>query len=103
MVVVNLQPLDDLVNKEDLAPEELMEQVDIGGIAMIRSAAKNFRYVSVVVNPSRYSALSHELLEREGQLSFETRFRLAQEAFQVTATYDRVVSDYLARCEPPQE
>ncbi len=103
MVVVNLQPVDDLVNKEGLVPEELMEQVDIGGVAMIRSAAKNFRYVSVVVNPERYTALSHELLERDGELSFQTRFRLAQEAFQVTAAYDRVLSDFLARCEPPQE
>ena len=103
LVAVNLLPLEAVVGKPDPSPEEVMEQVDIGGVAMIRIAAKNFRYVSVVVNPERYAAVSHELLEREGTLSFQTRFRLAQEAFQVTASYDRVLSEFLARCEPPRE
>ena len=70
---------------------------------MIRSAAKNFRYVTVVVNPERYSTVMHEMRAHEGEVTFKTRFRLAQEAFACVANYDRVVADYLRSCEPPEE
>ncbi len=75
----------------------------VRGVSMIRSAAKNFRYVAVVVNPERYAGLAHEMQAHEGAIPFTTRFRLAQEAYATTARYDEVLSDYLRRCEPPEE
>lgn len=103
LLVTNLHPIASLVADDRLSPDEVVEQVDIGGVAMIRSAAKNFRYVSVVVNHERYSALVHELRAHDGGIPFQMRFRLAQEAFQETAAYDRVLAEYLERCEPPEE
>ncbi len=76
---------------------------DIGGTAMIRSAAKNFRYVTVVVKPERYSTIMHELRAHEGGVSFATRNRLAREAFCATAAYDQAIADYFKREEPPRE
>ena len=103
MVVVNLQPLDQLLARPNIALDEVMDEVDIGGVAMVRSAAKNFRYVSVVTNPERYSTLIHELRAHEGSLPFVTRFRLAQEAFALTAQYDGILAEYLRKSEPPDE
>ena len=103
MLVVNLRPLEELIDRAELAPEEVIEQVDIGGVAMIRSAAKNFRYVTVVVKPERYAGLAHELQAHEGVVPFTTRFRLAQEAFSTTARYDAMLAEYLQRCKPPEE
>ena len=103
MVVTNFHPLEDIVKKNTLSLEEIIEQVDIGGTAMVRSAAKNFRYVTVVVNPERYPALLHELRAHDGAITFATRFRLAQEAFAATAHYDAVLAEYLHRSEPPEE
>ena len=103
MLIVNLLPLAELVEDESVTSDEVIEQVDIGGVAMIRSAAKNFRYVTVVVNPERYSSVAHEMQAHEGNVPFTTRFRLAQEAFSLTADYDKVLAEYLHRCEPPEE
>lgn len=102
-VAVNFHPLEDLIQSHAASPEEVMEQVDIGGVAMIRSAAKNFRYVGVAVNPSRYPAICHELRAHDGSLPFTMRFKLAQEAFAVTAEYDAALSEFLLKCEPPEE
>jgi phosphoribosylaminoimidazolecarboxamide formyltransferase/IMP cyclohydrolase len=101
MVVVNLHPVAQLMQQPGIMVDEVVDQLDIGGTAMIRSAAKNYRYVTVVVNPERYSTVMHELRAHEGEVSFETRFRMAQEAFACVANYDRVVADYLRSCEPP--
>lgn len=103
MVVVNLHPMEKVIDSSSGNPEEVMEQMDIGGMAMIRSAAKNFRYITVVVNPQRYSTVIHELAAHEGALTFRTRYRLAQEAFATTGHYDRVLADYLELSEPPEE
>lgn len=103
LLVVNLHPIGELLSKPNTTVDEVVDQVDIGGIAMIRSAAKNFRYVTVIVNPERYVSVAHELQAHEGSVSFATRFRLAQEAFAATAQYDRVLAEYLERCEPPEE
>lgn len=102
LVAVNLQPVDRIIAQYGASVEEVIEQVDIGGAAMIRSAAKNFRYVTAVVNPQRYPALMHELRAHEGEVSYPTRCRLAQEAFYCTAEYDRALADYLRSSEPPQ-
>ena len=102
-VAVNLHPLEQLAQKPGVTVEEVIEQADIGGTAMVRSAAKNFRYVTVVVNPARYKAIVHEMHAHEGQVTFATRYRLAQEAFACTADYDQFLADYLKISEPPKE
>ena len=101
MVVVNLQPVEQLIGRTGTTFDEVLEQTDIGGSAMIRSAAKNFRYVTVVVNPQRYPAVMHDLRALECEVSYETRYRLAQEAFACTSAYDRSVADYLESQQPP--
>jgi len=101
-VAVNLHPLGELTAQPGVRPEEVIEQVDIGGTAMIRSAAKNYRYVTVAVNPARYKTVIHELRAHDGEVSFPTRYRLAQEAFACTAEYDAFIANYLHSTEPPE-
>ncbi|HEX5890280.1 MAG TPA: bifunctional phosphoribosylaminoimidazolecarboxamide formyltransferase/IMP cyclohydrolase, partial [Pyrinomonadaceae bacterium] len=96
LVVVNLYPFAETISRDGVTREEAIEQIDIGGPAMIRSAAKNATSVAVVVDPTQYSQLIHELHEKGGSLSIPTLQRLAAEAFQHTAKYDSVVSSYLA-------
>ncbi|MDZ4861266.1 MAG: IMP cyclohydrolase [Candidatus Hydrogenedentes bacterium] len=100
---VNLHPVEDVLQRPGVTTEEVIEQIDIGGMAMLRSAAKNFRYVTCVVNPERYSTIMHELRAHDGEITFKTRFRLAQEAFAATARYDQLIADYLKRIEPGEE
>ena len=95
MVVVNLYPFAATIAREGVTREEAIEQIDIGGPAMIRSAAKNAHDVAVVTAPGQYEALMVELKENNGSLSNATCERLAQEAFQQTARYDSIVSSYL--------
>lgn len=98
MVVVNLYPFEATVARQ--APfDEIVEQIDIGGPAMIRSAAKNHPHVAVVVEPSDYSAVAEELAAGGGELSADTRFRLACRAFHHTARYDGAISNYLGRLD----
>lgn len=101
LVVVNPKPLAEITARSGGNIDEVLEQTDIGGIAMIRSAAKNFRYVTVAVNPQRYATLMHEIRAHDGEVSFATRYRLAQEAFYCTADYDRALADFLRSAEPP--
>lgn len=101
-LAVNVHPLDGLIDDPAVTPDEVVSSIDVGGIAMIRSAAKNYRYVTVVVNPERYASVIHELRAHEGIVSYVTRFRLAQEAFAMIAQYDALVADYLRSCEPPE-
>lgn len=95
LVVVNLHPLGNLLKEPGIAIEEVIDQTDIGGTAMIRSAAKNFRYVTVVVNPKRYSKVMHELRAHDGEVPFEMRYHLAKEAFECTADYDKALAGTL--------
>src|ERR1044072_889513 len=96
LVVVNLYPFAETIRRAGVTYEEAIEQIDIGGPAMIRSAAKNARDVAVVLLPSSYENIVYEMNNRGGALSLATRKRLAQEAFQQTAIYDMLVSSYLA-------
>jgi phosphoribosylaminoimidazolecarboxamide formyltransferase/IMP cyclohydrolase len=96
LVVVNLYPFAETIAREGVTREEAIEQIDIGGPAMIRSAAKNARDVAVVVSSDEYSNIVNELNENDGALSIKTRNRLAQKAFEHTAQYDIMVSSYLA-------
>jgi phosphoribosylaminoimidazolecarboxamide formyltransferase / IMP cyclohydrolase len=95
LVVVNLYPFAQTIIRQGVTYEEAVEQIDIGGPAMIRSAAKNAVDVAVVVLPSSYETIVYEMRSRDGALSLATRKRLAQEAFKQTAMYDMIVSTFL--------
>jgi len=95
MIVVNLYPFKATIDKPGVTMDDAIENIDIGGPTMIRSAAKNFKYVAVVVNPDRYSEILAEL-ETSKEISDATRLRLAREAFNHTAEYDALIDAYLA-------
>jgi phosphoribosylaminoimidazolecarboxamide formyltransferase/IMP cyclohydrolase len=97
MVVVNLYPFEETIVRKGVSLEEAIEQIDIGGPAMIRSAAKNFRDVAVVASPQSYRGVVAEMERHTGQLSFATRAGLAAGAFARTAKYDALVVAYLMR------
>ena len=101
LVVVNLYPFAQTIARPGVTLEEAIEQIDIGGPAMIRSAAKNASDVAVAVLPSSYDSIIHEMKNRHGALSLATRKRLAREAFKQTAMYDMIVSSYLSSQEQP--
>ncbi|MBI4194533.1 MAG: bifunctional phosphoribosylaminoimidazolecarboxamide formyltransferase/IMP cyclohydrolase [Betaproteobacteria bacterium] len=95
LVVVNLYPFSETVAKPDCALDEAIENIDIGGPAMVRSAAKNYQHVAVVTDPADYPVLLKEMGSANGAVGAETRFRLAQKAFSHTAAYDGAISNYL--------
>jgi phosphoribosylaminoimidazolecarboxamide formyltransferase / IMP cyclohydrolase len=97
MVVVNLYAFEKTATKPGVAFDELIENIDIGGPSMIRSAAKNFHDVAIVTSPSDYAAIADELKNSNGSLSLETRWRLAQKAFALTAAYDSAIATMLER------
>ena len=99
MVVVNLYPFAETISRAGVTREEAIEQIDIGGPAMIRSAAKNADAVAVVVDPKQYPLLIEDLHQHGGSISIPLLRRLAAQAFQHTAHYDAVVSSYLAADE----
>src|SRR5207247_4341215 len=92
LVCVNLYPFEQTIAGAEVGEEEAIEKIDVGGPTMIRAAAKNHRYVAVVVKPESYDAVVAELEESGGDLSAETRHWLANEAFAVTARYDAAIS-----------
>lgn len=97
LVVVNLYPFERTIENEAVRLEEAVEQIDIGGPAMIRSASKNWRDVAVVTDVRLYATVLNEMKETGGSLSLETRQRLATLAYTRTASYDLAISSYLAR------
>ena len=101
LVVVNFYPFEQTISREKVTLEEAIEQIDIGGLTMIRAAAKNYRHTVVLVNPERYQPFLQEMLKHNGALTYQTRFELAREAFQHTATYDTVIATYLAAIQSP--
>lgn len=103
MVVVNLYPFEQTISREGVTVEEAIEQIDIGGPAMIRSAAKNWRDVAIVVTTDDYTSLADEMRQSVGALSLATRQRLAVRAFQRTASYDAIVSSHLGARLPLAE
>lgn len=100
LVAVNLQPVREVMDLPGVTIDEVVEQIDIGGMAMVRSAAKNFKYVTVAVHPERYARIMHELRAHEGETSYNTRFQLAREAFERAAEYDNAIAAYLRAHEP---
>jgi phosphoribosylaminoimidazolecarboxamide formyltransferase/IMP cyclohydrolase len=95
MVVVNLYPFKATVSKPDVSLENAVENIDIGGPTMIRSAAKNHDSVAVVVDPADYESITGEMKKNRGQLTQDTLYRLAVKAFQHTCEYDSVIFEYL--------
>jgi phosphoribosylaminoimidazolecarboxamide formyltransferase/IMP cyclohydrolase len=93
LVVINLYPFRQTILKENVKLEEAIENIDIGGPAMLRAAAKNYLHVAVVVDPADYAIVLEEL--KSGEISSETRFGLAAKVFEQTAHYDALIAQYL--------
>lgn len=93
LVVVNLYPFKQTIAKPNVSLNEAIENIDIGGPAMIRAAAKNFKYVTVVVNPDHYAEIA--VMLKKGEVPDDFRMKLAQEAFKHTAEYDDCIQNYL--------
>ncbi len=94
MVVVNLYPFKSTIKKPNVTLAEAVENIDIGGPAMIRAAAKNFKFVTVVTNPDRYDEIA-KMVAETGEVDYDTRKKLAAEAFAHTADYDTAIANYL--------
>jgi phosphoribosylaminoimidazolecarboxamide formyltransferase/IMP cyclohydrolase len=95
LVVVNLYPFAQTVARPDATLADAIENIDIGGPAMVRSAAKNYQHVAIVTDPADYEAVLREMAAARGAVGLETRFRLARKAFSHTAAYDGAISNYL--------
>src|SRR5690348_7204609 len=95
MVVVNLYAFEKTAAKPGVSFDELIENIDIGGPSMVRSAAKNFRDVAIVTSPADYGSIVQEMEQSGGELSLATRWRFAQKAFATTAAYDSAISSTL--------
>jgi phosphoribosylaminoimidazolecarboxamide formyltransferase/IMP cyclohydrolase len=97
MVVCNLYPFEATLAKPNVAHEEIIENIDIGGPSMVRSAAKNYHDVAIVTDPSQYDAIAQELKASNGAIGLETREWLAGVAFARTAAYDAAIAGFFAR------
>lgn len=97
MVVVNLYPFEATVAKADCSLEDAIENIDIGGPTMLRSAAKNHNDVAVVTDPADYARILEEMGANDGQLSHATRFDLAIKTFEQTSRYDGAISNYFGK------
>jgi len=95
IICVNLYPFPKVVNRNDISLEEKIENIDIGGPSLIRAAAKNYKYVSVLTNPDQYDEFIEEL--KKGEISLETREKLAYAAFAYTSYYDTLIANYFEK------
>ncbi|MDW7673015.1 MAG: bifunctional phosphoribosylaminoimidazolecarboxamide formyltransferase/IMP cyclohydrolase, partial [Bacillota bacterium] len=102
LVVVNLYPFQETIAKEGVTLAEAIENIDIGGPAMVRAAAKNYQDIAIVVNPDRYEEIVVQLREKES-LPLDLRFKLALEAFSHTADYDAAIAGYLKQLTVEEE
>lgn len=100
LVVVNLYPFANTIARQDCTLAEAIENIDIGGPTMIRSAAKNFQRVTIVTDPQDYEPLLEQMRTGNGSIDDNYRFQLAQKAFSHTAHYDDAISNYLTALEP---
>lgn len=94
LIVVNLYPFKDTINKEGVNLEEAIENIDIGGPTMLRSAAKNYKDVTVITNKEDYNLVIDEIKSR-GETSLDTRYELALKVFELTSAYDSLIARYL--------
>src|SRR5699024_4428148 len=96
IVVVNLYPFKETILKEEVTWDEVIENIDIGGPTMLRSAAKNYQSVTVIVDPSDYGHILKEIKE-EGKTSLDSRFSLMQKVFMHTANYDALIAQHIKK------
>ena len=96
LVVVNLYPFEETINQEGCTLEHAIENIDIGGPAMIRSAAKNYQHVAVLTNPKDYKSFTDEINKNQGSITLDLSFSLAKKAFEKTSAYDSVINNYLS-------
>ena len=99
LVVVNLYPFEATIAQRGVTEADAVENIDIGGPSMVRSAAKNFAAVGIVTDPADYDAVLAELKENDGELSRETRRQLAAKAFHHTAHYDSAIANWFGEQE----
>jgi phosphoribosylaminoimidazolecarboxamide formyltransferase / IMP cyclohydrolase len=97
MVVVNLYPFEETIAKSGVTFDEAIENIDIGGPAMLRSASKNFKDVAVIVDPSDYEKVITAIKSSGGDLDYRARLELAKKVFRHTSRYDSVIADYLTK------
>jgi len=97
MVVVNLYPFEETISKTGVTFAEAIENIDIGGPTMLRSASKNFRDVAVIVDPSDYKKIIREMRRLKRDLSYKTRLGLAKKVFRRTSQYDKAIAAYLSK------
>ena len=102
MVVVNLYPFEETISKQGVTFAEAIENIDIGGPAMLRSASKNFRDVAVIVDPSDYKKIIREMKKLKGEISYKTRLGLAKKVFKRTFQYDKAIAAYLTKMAKEQ-
>ena len=95
MLVINLYPFEKTISQENCSFEEAIENIDIGGPAMLRAAAKNHQDVTVLISPDDYSSVLNEMATNQCKVSFETNLRLAKKVFAHTAQYDGAIANYL--------
>ncbi|MGV3654172.1 MAG: bifunctional phosphoribosylaminoimidazolecarboxamide formyltransferase/IMP cyclohydrolase [Noviherbaspirillum sp.] len=103
LVAVNLYPFEGTVARADCTLEDAIENIDIGGPAMLRSSAKNHKDVVVVCDPADYGRVLEEMRDSQGQVGYETRFALAKKVFAHTARYDGAIANYLSALGPERE
>lgn len=99
LVVVNLYPFEQTIAKPKVKLKDAIENIDIGGPSMLRSAAKNYKFVTVVTDPSDYERVLAEMKKRKGATSEKTRLELAKKVFALTARYDQAIATYLGNLE----
>jgi len=100
MIIVNLYPFEEVIKKDNVDFMEAIENIDIGGPTMLRAAAKNYQYVTLVTHPEDYKDLLSELKKNNGSISVETNFRLAVKAFSYVSRYDAAISNFLGAIDP---
>ncbi len=100
MLVVNFYPFEEVIAKEGTTFSEAIENIDIGGPAMLRAAAKNHASVTVLTDPADYGAVLRELRKNKGKISSETNFRLSAKAFSYVSRYDAAISNYFSPVRP---
>jgi len=103
LLVANLYPFEETIARKEVVMAEAIEQIDIGGPAMVRAAAKNFSSVAVAMDPADYEGIADEMESNDRRLKSETRFILARKAFQEIARYDGAISSYLTNLLPAEK
>ena len=95
LICIDLYPFEETIAQDDVTDAKVIEQIDIGGPAMIRSAAKNYKFVTVITSPSQYELVLMDLDANQGSTTFELRSNLARDAFARTASYDTAINNWM--------